>query len=1052
MDQELSFPPFLVLRTPSLPFAAGNALSTSALRIAYQSPLLQEALFLASPALSEMVATWLFEPKLMSMKGQQKLELTLRKYLLRMSFRCTPFGLFAGITQADWGEITQFHLNSISQAQRRTRLDMDYLCALATSITQDLNLRQQIPFSPNNTLYTVGGRYRYVEYSIHQKSRTHGLVSVDRSPHLEQLLADASATGGVLPTTLAAALVDDELCLEETTAFLDDLIDAQVLLSGLEPLVTGNFMQHLIDTLQRTESGQPIARHLEDVCRQLTQLDTAPAGEATFLYEQVRDSVQALNVNFEPNQLFQVDLYKTSTVATVSRDLQEEIRNVTKLLRIIQPTQENINVKQFCTAFLARYEQREVPLSEVLDVEMGLGYPFTPVYTGDYTPLLEDLYFGTAKTEATTFSWSAWHQLVLEKYATTLQQGRTTLEIVDADVQGLQQEDHNPLPSAMFFSGALLQSDGQAADEATLACRFIGGPSSANLLGRFCHLSSDLLAAVRTELQAEEAEYPEAVFAEIVHINQARIGNVSTRPVLRQYEIPIMAQPGVDAEHTLPLQDLMVAVRRGKIVLRSKKLNRQVIPRLSSAHNYSHNTLPAYRFLCDLQSHGTTSSLAWSWGSLQHAEFLPRVIYRRTILASAQWVLKQVELQPIRVARGAALQAAINTLRAARRLPQLLVSGKGDNKLPIDLENEYSIALFQSLLPSQGNMVVEECLFTSPHFTVSGPEGNFTNEILIPLHFTKKPGTAREVLAPMVQSVPTRQFSIGSEWLYLKLYCGINTADEMLSEVISPLTERLTAADIVDQWFFIRYTDPHHHLRVRFKGKAAFYGIVIRELSQLLAPYLETGLLKTIQTDTYTRELERYGNENIMDSEALFYHDSRAMVNILALLSTDDGDRVRWLLALRSIDTLLEDFGYDLNRKYQLLNRLQASFKAEFNSTHAAAKKQYGTKFRQNRAAVESILNTRLDESSELYPALLVLAERSRAWHPVVKRILARQQAATLSVPLDDLLCSYIHMTVNRFFRSKQRMYETVLYDLLFQNYASQKARTDKKPASPLIH
>ncbi|MFM8913313.1 MAG: lantibiotic dehydratase C-terminal domain-containing protein [Flammeovirgaceae bacterium] len=41
-----------------------------------------------------------------------------------------------------------------------------------------------------------------------------------------------------------------------------------------------------------------------------------------------------------------------------------------------------------------------------------------------------------------------------------------------------------------------------------------------------------------------------------------------------------------------------------------------------------------------------------------------------------------------------------------------------------------------------------------------------------------------------------------------------------------------------------------------------------------------------------------------------------------------------------------------------------------------------------------------------------------------------------------------MHMFLNRFLRSKQRMQEMVIYDMLHQHYKSQLARTAKDKAS----
>src|SRR6185295_7783108 len=97
----------------------------------------------------------------------------------------------------------------------------------------------------------------------------------------------------------------------------------------------------------------------------------------------------------------------------------------------------------------------------------------------------------------------------------------------------------------------------------------------------------------------------EAVFAEIVHLPEGRIGNIAARPVLRAYEIPYLGCSGAALDRQIPVTDLRVAVRGGRVRLRSERLGREVIPRLTCAHNFSRRSLGLYRFLCALQLEGT---------------------------------------------------------------------------------------------------------------------------------------------------------------------------------------------------------------------------------------------------------------------------------------------------------------------------------------------------------------------------------------------------------------------------------------------------------------
>jgi thiopeptide-type bacteriocin biosynthesis protein len=65
-----------------------------------------------------------------------------------------------------------------------------------------------------------------------------------------------------------------------------------------------------------------------------------------------------------------------------------------------------------------------------------------------------------------------------------------------------------------------------------------------------------------------------------------------------------------------------------------------------------------------------------------------------------------------------------------------------------------------------------------------------------------------------------RDFCIGSEWLYYKLYTGVKTADLILLEKLYSVILELKEKNLIIKWFFIRYKDTDEHLRIRFLLKA----------------------------------------------------------------------------------------------------------------------------------------------------------------------------------------------------------------------------------------
>ena len=286
-----------------------------------------------------------------------------------------------------------------------------------------------------------------------------------------------------------------------------------------------------------------------------------------------------------------------------------------------------------------------------------------------------------------------------------------------------------------------------------------------------------------------------------------------------------------------------------------------------------------------------------------------------------------------------------------------------------------------------------------------------------------------------------RNFIPGDKWIYYKLYCGHKTADCLLTSVIKAVTEKFCTEKLIDKWFFIRYGDPHNHLRIRFHvNDISCISTILCHLNESLQDFIRNKLVWKIQMDTYKRELERYGGKTIEMSETIFYYDSDLVVKTLDMLDGYEGEVIRWKFCLRIIDTLLSDFLFSTEQKLSLLDDLQAGFSSEFKM-NKDLKIQIDKKFRSERPGIENILNRDLDPESELLPLFVYLEEKSKKIQNIINQILTIYQHKKSEVPLDSFLSSHIHMTCNRMFSSKQRLHELVLYNFLYRYYKSEHAR-----------
>lgn len=289
-----------------------------------------------------------------------------------------------------------------------------------------------------------------------------------------------------------------------------------------------------------------------------------------------------------------------------------------------------------------------------------------------------------------------------------------------------------------------------------------------------------------------------------------------------------------------------------------------------------------------------------------------------------------------------------------------------------------------------------------------------------------------------------RNFIIGSKWVYYKIYTGAKTSDLLLADIIKPISVDLIDKGIIDKWFFIRYADPKHHLRVRFHCpyKKGIHQ-VINNLNKSLSNLFDEDLVWKIQLDTYVRELERYGEDTMELSESLFYYDSKCIVGFLDLIEGDEGEELRWLFGLRAIDFLLDSFEFDIQKKLGLLEKLKNAFGEEFRMGRPL-KKQLDDKYRSERDNIEHFMSFSKEDEPDYAVLLDILEEKKQNIQIISSEIINTIRQNESALTLDSLMGSYIHMLMNRLFKSKNRLNEMVCYDFLYRYYRSFIARNQK--------
>jgi hypothetical protein len=252
------------------------------------------------------------------------------------------------------------------------------------------------------------------------------------------------------------------------------------------------------------------------------------------------------------------------------------------------------------------------------------------------------------------------------------------------------------------------------------------------MMGRFCHTDVEIEAQVRAHLEAEQKRRPDVTFAEICYAPAGRTANIQLRPVLRDYEITYLGSSGATAKHQIQLKDLLLSVRDRRIVLRSSVLAKEIVPRISTAHNPTANDPKIYRFLCRLEKQDSCDDLRWNWGRLSNSAFLPRLTRGRLILSRATWNLPGDAVHQLLSEEPSVVFSKLQQIRETLQLPRLVSLVEVGSELLVDFDNVLSLEAFVAQCKAHKTITLVESLAEPENLLVTGPEGAYIHELLVP--------------------------------------------------------------------------------------------------------------------------------------------------------------------------------------------------------------------------------------------------------------------------------------------------------------------------------
>ena len=984
-----------------------------------------EAIFLASRSLYNECIKYK-NGLILDVKEKDKFLNSINKYLNRISSRTTPFGIFAGCGVGNFVTGDSKILLEKSKFKKIAKLDSEILAEIGKLALTFKLINNNTRFFSNSSMYVLNEKYRFIDFNS-DNEKLHKLISIEKNEALDLIIE--LSKNGITYAELKQNSNFEEFNELELNLYFNELIQNQILISeiDLSPTIE-NYLQFILNFIEKilvfeNQEDEEYTKIIEfsnnlkkiDELLKKYELIKIDSGDGIKVMMDLEIMIKSLDIDFGSKSVIQCDLFFGDNEIQLNESVKSKI--IDSIETFISFTNDNIcDQDNFKNEFIERYQDQEKNLLEVLDNETGIGYRNIDNNVS-YTPLLKDVSF-VKKKQNLKMEWNKRDAMLFQKYLTSLK--NDDFEIL-LDNDDRIKENVSNFQLAESFS-IVVNIGHNSNNEELIYVKTVGGSSGVNLISRFLHLDTKFrnLGKEICAFEKMKIEDHNCLIAEISHLPDSRHGNILGRPNLRDYEINYLVPKNSNVNSIDP-SDLKISIRDFKIILTSKSLDKQIIPRQSSAHNYTSNHLPFYRFICDLQLQNRTQGLAFDMGEINSFfKFTPRIRFKNIILQRARWKLFRPDFTELISTKNTnELIESLVKLKQKLNLPDYFYFVEDDNELLINTHNLLDIQSFKKLCTKKTGVFLEEVLFDFEKPYPNEYNSNKYNEFIFFVKNKEKYMYPKHVSSSL--NKVEEMFYAGDKWLYIKFYCGVKSIDLILTEIFKQFLSVQNKS--ITKWFFIRYSDPQPHLRLRIQLKEDNkIDEIIQKINQIVNRLKE--IIWKTQIETYNRETNRYGQNTIVLSETVFCLDSILYSELIVKSIIDENNK--WMFGMKSLNSYLDTFQLNIKQKLDFCSIVINSFENEFGIDKFDNKK-INLLYNSHKSKIDHYFTqySLLDE---------LLEDRS-------KKIIANfNKESYIKYDENDpfsfqIISSIIHMSLIRIYSSKPREQEFVTYSFCLKWY-----------------
>lgn len=837
---------YYIIRAPLLPVSIYNTyLKNDEIDYSsfFQNKIIEETILTTTYHLYQSLTNISFDSEKKKARNAKE---SFLKYLIRMSTRGTPYGLLSGVSLGQLAEKTNIQIQEdVNYYYKSVKIDGSWLSKLIHFLESNYDYYQDSYVIWNERNYITDQRIYLDNQTCLIQENNKELVSIknnDLLKFIKQSLQEDLTFKDLIKLISEKFLINDE---QEIKSFIQNLLDKEIIFTSLRTaLKKENPLDYLLCFYRDFDND--FIRSLQLIHFEMMKYQIMEIGKGKKTFLRIRELMSHL---FKAKEYIQIDTKIQTKNNYLSKKIARNISEAAYLLWLLSPDDLGISTNHdFHYSFLEKYGLEQiVNLKELLSDINGMGY-----CTKEDKSIKNNRPF------------------LKEKYYYALSHNEE-IEITENEFLDLEKKDTIPIERAPlsseiyseFYYGNNIKGYDEFLVISPIVSSFIAGAT----MGRFSQeIDRDIRKQLDNEIYEQYIEYSNENNTEVIHINEipkyARNLNINHSGTTKFKELDLDMPCS-----SITLDDLYVGSTFDKLYLFSKTLNSRILFITHSMLNYVLCS-NLYRFLREVSLGNTKFIQPIKDDGIEGFNYCPRIRYKNVILKLATWKLNKDMFSSSEKENWI---EQFHKIQQFYNIPNDVNMAFGDNRLTINLSNDAHISILKKEIEKQGRV----CLLEE---FISKSNNDRVIEIVTPI-YRKAKSNEKSLMIPknIYKRLETKR-----EWLSIHLYIDESYQNEFLIQYILPCLRELFDNNHLESFFFIKYRENDHFIKLRLLSKSNDSIHLYHEIMQLKQKWLKESELSTYAIVDYQLEINRYGGiETIEIIEDYFMYDSWLAIHII---------------------------------------------------------------------------------------------------------------------------------------------------------------------------